>query len=69
MWGCYWQGWEFSVFYQIARFLRKNEQMSDSLKNEQFTCHSFLVSDLSDSLTSLIFGEQPERFPHITHQK
>ena len=24
--------------------------------------HSFLVSDLSDSLTSLIFGERPERF-------
>ena len=30
---------------------------------------SFLVSDLSDSLTSLIFGEQPERFTHIAHLK
>ena len=29
---------------------------------------SFLVSDLSDSLTSLICGEQPERFTHIAHQ-
>ena len=47
----------FQFSEQIARFLRKNEQMSDLLKNEQFTCHSFLVSDLSDSLTSLIFGE------------
>ena len=44
------QGWEFAHRFseQIARFLRKNEHMSDSLK-----C-SFLVSDLSDSLTSLI---------------
>ena len=30
---------------------------------------SFLVSDLSNSLTSLIFGERPERFTHIAHQK
>ena len=29
---------------------------------------SFLVSDLSDSLTSLIFGERPERFAHITQK-
>ena len=29
----------------------------------------FLVSDLSHSLTSLIFGERPERFAHIAHQK
>ena len=30
---------------------------------------SFLVSNLSGSLTSLIFGERPERFAHIAHQK
>ena len=30
---------------------------------------SFLVSDLTDSLTSLIFGEPPEWFTHIAHQK
>ena len=30
---------------------------------------SFLVSDLSDSLTLLIFDEQPERFPHMAHHK
>ena len=30
---------------------------------------SFLVSDLSDSLTSLIFGERFEQFAHIAHQK
>ena len=65
MWDCYWQGWEFSVFYQIARFLRKNEQMSDSLKNEQFTCHSFLVSDLSDSLTK----RGNERIVHFLNNK
>ena len=30
---------------------------------------SFLVSDLSNLLKSLIFGKQPERFTHIAHQK
>ena len=30
---------------------------------------SFLVSDLSDSPTLLIFGEQPQRFTHMAHQK
>ena len=30
---------------------------------------SFLVSNLSDSLTSLIFGERPEGFAHIAHLK
>ena len=30
---------------------------------------SFLVSNLSDLLTSLIFVKRPERFTHITHQK
>ena len=28
---------------------------------------SFLVSDLSDLLSSLIFGERPEQFAHIAH--
>ena len=51
-----WQhGWEFPHRFseQIARFLQKNERMSESLKNERFAhlliC-SFLVSDFSDSL-------------------
>ena len=45
------QGWEFShrCSEQIARFLRKNERMSNSLK---------ITSD------SLIFGERPERIAH-----
>ena len=30
---------------------------------------SFLVSDLSDSLTLLIFGDRPEQFTHIAHQE
>ena len=30
---------------------------------------SFLVSELGDLLTSLIFGERPEQFAHIAHQK
>ena len=37
------------------------QKKSDSL------IHSFLVSDLSDSLTSLSFGEWLERFAHIAH--
>ena len=49
------QGWEIAHRFseQIARFLQKNERMSESLKNERFAhlliC-SFLVSDFSDSL-------------------
>ena len=43
------QGWEFAHRFseQIACFLQKNLQMSDSQKNEQFT-------------HSLIFGERPQ---------
>ena len=66
----------------IARFLRKDEWISDPLKktSDSLIC-SFLVSDLSDLLMVshfwwvtwancswlLIFGERPERFAHITH--
>ena len=65
---------------RIKYFLRKNEQMSDSLKkNVQFAhslisgeqpkriAHScsFLVRDLSDWVTSIIFGERNEQFAHI----
>ena len=53
---------------RIARFLPKNEQMSDSLKKMRDSLiRSFLVSNLSDLLTSLIFGERPERFTYIAH--
>ena len=48
------QGWKFAHRFskRIARFLPKNERMSDSLKkmSDSLIC-SFLVSDLSDSLT------------------
>ena len=60
-----------SVFWAncliFAKKWANNEQMSDLLKktSDLLIC-SFLVSDLSDSLTSLIFGEQPEQFAHIT---
>ena len=69
---------------QIANFLPKNERMSDFLKQTSDSLiRSFLVSNQSDSLTiahfhramwanrswSLIFGEWPERFTHIAHQK
>ena len=48
------QGWEFAHRFseRIARFLPKNERMSDSLKkmSDSLIC-SFLVSNLSNSLT------------------
>ena len=47
------QGWEFARRFseRIACFLRKNEQMSDSLKKmSNSLIRSFLVSDLSKSL-------------------
>ena len=65
------QGWEFAQLFskRIARFLRKNGRMSDWLKKTsdllifgeqpERIAHgrSFLVSDLSDLLTSLIKKE------------
>ena len=47
------QGWEFAHRFseRIARFLRKNERMSDSLKKtSNLLISSFLVSDLSEPL-------------------
>ena len=44
--------------------------MSNSLnKTSDLLIHSFLVRDLSDLLTSIIFGEGPERFAHVAHLK
>ena len=48
------QGWEFAhrISERIARFLPKNERMSDSIKTmSDSIIHSFLLSDLSDLLT------------------
>ena len=48
------QGWEFAHRFskRIALFLPKNEQMSDLLKKmSDSLIRSFLVSNLSDSLT------------------
>ena len=76
------QGWEFAhlISERIARFFYP--KMSHSLKKmSDLLIHSFLVSDLSDSLMishflwatwanpswSLIFGERPERFARIAH--
>ena len=63
----FFQGWEFAYRFseRIARFLRKNYWMSDSFKKtSDLLSRSFLVSALSDSTWSLIFGEQHERFAH-----
>ena len=48
------QGWQIAHRFseRIARFLPKNERMSDSLKKTSDSLiRSFLVCDLSDSLT------------------
>ena len=80
-----------SVFRANRLFFAKNERMIDSLKKKSDSLifgeqpkrfahgRSFLVSDLSesltlvsdlsDSLTSLIFGERPEPFAHIANPK
>ena len=66
------QGWEFAhlISERIAAFFLKNERMRDSLnKMSDSLIHSFLVSEMSDLLTSLIWFEQNERFTHIAHQK
>ena len=78
------QGWEFAhlISERIIHFLPKNDRLRDSLKkmSNSLIC-SFLVSDLSDSLTIahflwamwansswlLIFGERPGGFAHIAH--
>ena len=62
------QGWEFAhlISEWIARLLSKNERMSDSHKkmSDSLIC-SFLVSEMSDSLTLLISSEQPEQIAHF----
>ena len=61
------QGWEFAHLNseRITHFLSKNEWMSDSLQkmSDSLIC-SFLVSEMSDSLTSLISSEGPEQIAH-----
>ena len=53
-----WYPSESLVFFQKWA----NEQFAQ--KNERFTHRSFLVSEMSDSLTSLISSEQSERIAH-----
>ena len=65
--GTFMQGWEFAhlISEEITRFLSKTEQMSDLLKkiSNSLIC-SFLVSEMSGSLKSLISSERPERSAH-----
>ena len=56
------------------RFVQKNEWFAHLLifgERPERIAHglSFVVCDLSDLLTSIIFGELPELFAHIAHQK
>ena len=55
-----------SIDFQANRsFFVKNERMSDSLqKISDSLIRSCLVNEMSDSLTSLISSEQPERIAH-----
>ena len=55
------QGWEFPHQFsdRIAGFLQKNKQIAHSLKKaSDLTICSFLVSNLSDLLTSLVKKEE-----------
>ena len=64
--------WFFAHKKANERFAQKKRAISSFFgeRTERFTHGgSFLVSDLSDSLTSLFFGERSERFAHIAHQK
>ena len=63
----FWQGWEFAhlISERISRFLSKNERMSNSLrKMSDSLIRSFLVSEMSNSLTLLISSERPDRLAH-----
>ena len=59
------------IFKNLSELLNFCEQKSKRAihsKIKQAIC-SFIMSDLSESLTSLILVEQPEPFPHITDYK
>ena len=61
------QGWEFAhlISEPIALFLSKNERMSDLLKKMSYSLiRSFLKSEISHLLTSLISSEQLELIAH-----
>ena len=62
----------FAKKWANEQFAQKNEQFAHSLhfgeRPERFTHgRSFLVSNLTDSLKLLIFGEQNGRFAHMGH--
>ena len=64
------QGWEFAHRFseQIARLLRKNERMSDSLKKQAICSFAqFWWATWANRSWFLIFGERPEQFAHNTH--
>ena len=68
--GWFMQGWEFAHRFseRIARFLPKNEWMSESQQNRAI--HSFANFwwvTWAICSQSLIFGERPERYAHIAH--
>ena len=59
-----------TVSERIGRFLQKNEQMSDSLnKTSDSLIRSFLVSDLSNLLTSLTKNEGMSRSLFFLNKK
>ena len=64
-----WANHSFAPFWWATSAIRSQSLIFS--ERPEWIAHgpSFLVSNLSDSLTSLIWFEQNERFTHIAHQK
>ena len=65
------QKWANRSFFWATWAIHSRSLIFSEQPERIFHGRSFLVSDLSNSLTSLIFGERPEQFEfaHIAHQK
>ena len=59
----------FTHFWWASWAIRSQSLISSERCEQIAHGRSFLVSNLSDSLTSLIWFEQNERFTHIAHKK
>ena len=64
------QDWEFAHRFseRMARFVPKNERMR-AIRSKKGAIYSFLVSDLSHSLTSLTIKKGNERIAHFLNKK
>ena len=64
-----WATHSFSHFWWGTWALRSRSLISSEWPERNAHGRSFLVSNLRDLLTSLIFVERPDQFTHIAHQK